>query len=120
MDECLKCGKKGHFAAKCVYYKQNKSSNVVSRDEAGDEDDDSDDEEWVTDNDEDDDSDDGKRGIGYVCDKCGKTIKGECNYYEHASSCKVYKGNTCFRCGRKGHYATNCYAKSHVKGYYLN
>jgi cellular nucleic acid-binding protein len=120
MDECLKCGKKGHFAAKCVYYKQNKSSNVVSRDEAGDEDNDSDDEEWVTDNDEDDDSDDGKRGIGYVCDKCGKTIKGECNYYEHTSSCKVYKSNTCFRCGRKGHYATNCYAKSHVKGYYLN
>lgn len=23
---------------------------------------------------------------------------------------------TCFRCGRKGHYATNCYARRHVNG----
>ena len=26
---------------------------------------------------------------------------------------------TCFRCGREGHYATTCYAKKHIKGYYL-
>ena len=25
----------------------------------------------------------------------------------------------CFRCGREGHYATTCYAKKHIKGYYL-
>ena len=25
----------------------------------------------------------------------------------------------CFRCGREGHYASSCYAKKHIKGYYL-
>jgi cellular nucleic acid-binding protein len=113
MDECLKCGKKGHFATECVYYKQNKNSRVVPADDDDEDEDDSDDDD----------------DVGYVCDKCGKTIKDECNYYEHISVCKVGKvgkvgkigkGNTCFRCGRKGHYATNCYAKSHVKGYYLH
>ncbi len=28
--------------------------------------------------------------------------------------------NTCFRCGREGHYANNCYASKHIKGYYIN
>lgn len=27
------------------------------------------------------------------------------------------KGVTCFRCGRKGHYSSNCYASKHIKGY---
>ena len=102
MDECMKCGKKGHFAAECAYYKKNKNSRVVpSRDDGEDDDDD----------------------VGHVCDKCGKTFKDDCYYYEHISVCKVgkvRKGNACLRCGRKGHYATNCYAKSHVKGYYLH
>ena len=108
MDECMKCGKKGHFAAECVYYKQNKNSRVVpSHDEDEDE----------------DDSDDDDDDVGHVCDKCGKTFKDDCYYYEHISVCKVGKvgkGNTCFRCGRAGHYSSTCYAKSHVKGYYLH
>lgn len=28
--------------------------------------------------------------------------------------------NVCFRCGREGHYANNCYASKHIKGYYIN
>jgi cellular nucleic acid-binding protein len=129
MDECLKCGKKGHFIAECVYYKQNKKSHVVSYDD--DDDDDDDDYEWVTDDDDHDDNDDSDNnnnsnsndGIGHVCDKCGKTFKYDCYYYEHINVCKVGKvgkGDTCFRCGRKGHYAPNCYASSHIKGYYLH
>ena len=27
--------------------------------------------------------------------------------------------NRCYRCGRPGHYATSCYAKTHVNGYLL-
>jgi cellular nucleic acid-binding protein len=110
MDECLKCGKKGHFVADCVYYKQYKKSRVVSYDDDDDDDDD----------DSDSDNDNNSDSIGSVCDKCGKTIKDECYYYEHIKVCKEYKGNKCFRCGRKGHYATNCYASSHIKGYYLH
>ena len=29
------------------------------------------------------------------------------------------KSSNCYRCGRKGHYSTNCYASKHIKGYYL-
>jgi predicted GIY-YIG superfamily endonuclease len=32
----------------------------------------------------------------------------------------VIKRNTCFRCGREGHYADDCYARTNVKGYYLD
>lgn len=27
--------------------------------------------------------------------------------------------DNCFRCGRNGHFANNCYAKKHIEGYYL-
>ena len=27
--------------------------------------------------------------------------------------------NTCFRCGREGHYSPSCYASTHINGYYL-
>ena len=29
---------------------------------------------------------------------------------------KTKQPETCFRCGRKGHYITNCYAKTHING----
>lgn len=28
------------------------------------------------------------------------------------------KSNSCFRCGRRGHYVANCYAMTHINGYY--
>ena len=28
--------------------------------------------------------------------------------------------NNCYRCGRSGHYASNCYASTNTKGYYLD
>jgi len=48
-----------------------------------------------------------------ICDVCGSEKK-ICN-------CRKYKKNTlkCYRCGRNGHYSSNCYASKHIKGYYL-
>jgi predicted GIY-YIG superfamily endonuclease len=34
-------------------------------------------------------------------------------------SWKKTKSGNCFRCGRNGHFAESCYAKMHVKGYYI-
>ncbi len=32
----------------------------------------------------------------------------------------IKQTNKCFKCGRNGHYANNCYAVKHIKGYYLD
>jgi predicted GIY-YIG superfamily endonuclease len=29
------------------------------------------------------------------------------------------KDDSCFRCGRRGHYISSCYASKHIRGYYL-
>jgi len=36
----------------------------------------------------------------------------------HAKSTK--KSSKCHRCGRNGHYKSSCYAKKHIKGFYLS
>ena len=33
---------------------------------------------------------------------------------------KKTKENACYRCGRPGHYAPDCYASKHINGYYLD
>lgn len=37
----------------------------------------------------------------------------------HAKSTKKSSSN-CHRCGRNGHYKSSCYAKKHIKGFYLS
>ncbi len=43
------------------------------------------------------------------------------NEYESSDECETSEedDDVCFRCGREGHYASVCYAKKHVKGYYI-
>jgi hypothetical protein len=54
----------------------------------------------------------------WVCDYCDKefTDVKKCEYHEQRCS---RKPNGCFRCGREGHYASSCYASSHIRGYNL-
>jgi len=50
-----------------------------------------------------------------ICDRCESEMK--------ICSCRKYKNqqysSKCYRCGRKGHYSSNCYASKHINGYYL-
>lgn len=36
------------------------------------------------------------------------------------SGMSYQRSNVCYRCGRDTHYASDCYASTHVKGYYLD
>lgn len=93
-DKCYKCGKTGHFANKC-----NRKSSFKGTCECGNEFLDFD--EFMT----------HMRG----CKIRNKQIEKSTSYVKS----KPQTGN-CYRCGRSGHWANNCYARTHIDGYDLD
>jgi predicted GIY-YIG superfamily endonuclease len=91
-DACTRCGRKGHFIKDC-YAKTDSMGNNI-------------------------DSDDSDEDIEWCCEYCDRTFTTEFGCNIHEKSC-IEKKNSCYRCGRLGHYSTECYASKHIKGYYL-
>ena len=93
-DCCTRCGHKGHYVSSC--HACTDSFGNVFEDDV-----DSDDYEEY-----------------WVCELCDAEFDSEIACIRHERTCKSSR-NACFRCGRKGHYANDCFATSHVRGYRL-
>ena len=103
-DRCYRCGETGHFAnrcrkevcERCGRIGHSEVSCYARRDIEGEEIE----EVWC-------------------CEHCHKEFSSESACERHERGCGR-GGVQCYRCGRSGHYANQCYAKSGVGGYEID
>lgn len=92
-NKCTRCGRGGHFFQDCF------ASHNINGDSLEN---DSDSEEEVV----------------WCCGKCNTEFDSERECARHEMRCQT-RSNACYRCGRDGHFAADCYALRHVKGWYI-
>lgn len=123
-DKCTMCGRTGHFVKDCYAGTDVEGNEIVSESESESESDSS--------------SRSGSpkfynplygfqvikkqivaKQAAYVVPVVKKVVEKRADYGSPAPVVKkfVQKSQTCFRCGRVGHYVSDCYAQRHVKRY---
>jgi cellular nucleic acid-binding protein len=107
-NKCFTCGANGHFSKDCTkrFYKQNQNAFVNNKNSPCMI-------EFLYDYYESDDDD--CEQMEYIAPKQNNVIIVKQNNFAKQDNNNI----KCFRCGRKGHYSTTCYAHKNINGKYL-